>query len=690
MPDATVTEIHLCARCPRLLAYLRAGEKNVWKIGLKGSGNFPGSFFHDKIAKPFHRALSGKRPSALKTGMNELLAASSDSLAETIHKLLKNHILDPALDRHASRLNTDQIMTLAEGVARWAKYLALFLEKWVGDQNGEKIDVSEIVRDPERKLEHAFSLPCGRTLLVSGIFDALMVDGRTGRAMVVEFKGFEPANEDEDFLQAAMYGLLIEKETGIVPSCAVLYMEDEQPEAFYSEEVVRDARKNLESLMETVCEVISNENHKGKADLGFTQDRVLCDACPFDSRCDADWGPRRETTSIEPEDGERDEVREGVKTEEIEKPEEPEKIEEKEKTEEAENAMGLLLKTLRILRLPSISEGYIAGPRLIRLRIKPDLEKGVTVRKIMSRADDLQIAMKLKAPPLIRAQAGYLSIDIPRKIRRPLTLLELWEKEKDSGQRRSSAAFPIGMAIDGSVEWADLTNPAMTSILVAGTAGSGKSVFLRSAVLGMALNAGPDEIKFTLIDPKRVTFTDFSEIPHLKGPPIMDLGPALEELEKLVYEMEERYDLLSNAGAIDISEYNARNAPLEHHVTIIDEYADLMIEKDFKQRAELLIQRLCQKGRAAGFHIVLSTQRPDSKVVTPLIKANLQLKIALKVTTLANSRIVLDEPGAERLMGNGDMLAGGAVPLMRLQGPLPTKTERLMVEGKVKRKGKEA
>ena len=651
MPEATVTDIHLCARCPRLLAYRRTGEKGAWKVGYKGSGNFPGSFFHDKIARPFYRELAGPKRSPLKTELASLIAERPGNFAESFHLALKNHVLDPALAKHASRLGTDQIMALAGGVAAWAKHLAAFSKDWIDSPDRSKIDISEVFCDPERRMKHSFSLPGGGSLTVSGAFDALMVDRRTGRAIVVEFKGFKPSREDEDFLQAALYGLLIEKETGIVPSCAVLYLEEE-PEAFYSADTVRGSRRNLESLMETVCQVIANARNKGKARLPFSQDRSLCAVCLFDSRCDADWGARRESETVRSD---------------------PE-------PDDAEKAMKRLLSTLEVLKLPARSDGYIAGPRLTRLKIKPELKKGVTVRKVMSRAEDLQIAMELKAPPLIRAQAGHISIDIPRKTNQPLTLLEVWEKEKDSGKKRSRAAFPIGMAIDGSVEWADLTSPTMTSILVAGTAGSGKSVFLRAALLGMALNAGPDRIKFTLIDPKRVTFTDLSAVPHLDGPVIMDLEPALQALERLAVEMEERYDVFSETGAIDIAEYNSLHDPMAHHVVIIDEYADLMIEKEFKKQAELFIQRLCQKGRAAGFHIILSTQRPDSKVVTPLIKANLQLKVALKVTTATNSQIVLDEPGAERLMGNGDMLVGGAVPLMRLQGPFPTKTEREMVE----------
>ncbi len=162
----------------------------------------------------------------------------------------------------------------------------------------------------------------------------------------------------------------------------------------------------------------------------------------------------------------------------------------------------------------------------------------------------------------------------------------------------------------------------------------------------------------------------------------MNQDQALDALERLIQEMEERYTLFEERGVIDISEYNAGETILPHHVVIIDEYADLMIDKETKGKMEVHIQRLCQKGRAAGFHLILSTQRPDAKVVTPLIKANLQLKAALKVTTATNSQVILDEPGAERLMGAGDMLVGGAIPVTRLQGAFPTRAEIAMAMGR--------
>ncbi len=314
--------------------------------------------------------------------------------------------------------------------------------------------------------------------------------------------------------------------------------------------------------------------------------------------------------------------------------------------------MRNLCSAFESLRLPVEPMGYIIGPRFIRYKVKPILDKGSTAQP----------------------QAGYVSVDVPRDNNEPLTLGKVW-RIGAKNRPQSVVAFPMGMAIDGSIFWADLTDPNMTGILVGGASGSGKSVFLRSAVIGLALNASPENIRITLIDPKRVSFTDLEGLPHLAGSVVMDDDSAIKTLERLIDEMEQRYRRFEENKVQDIGRFNQESNPIPHHVVIIDEYGDLMVHKDKKAYLEKSVQRLGQKGRAAGIHIILATQRPDAKVVTPIIKANLVLKVALKVATASNSSIILDQSGAEYLIGMGDMLIAGNLYLERLQGPLVTGTE---------------
>jgi S-DNA-T family DNA segregation ATPase FtsK/SpoIIIE len=295
-----------------------------------------------------------------------------------------------------------------------------------------------------------------------------------------------------------------------------------------------------------------------------------------------------------------------------------------------------------------------------------------TVSKIENTAKDLQVALALSAPPLIAPQNGYVSIDVPRDDRQTLTLTDMMQRA--SGRPKSAAAFPLGLDIDGEVFWADLAEPIMTSILIGGTSGSGKSVLLRSIVVSLLLCAPRDSLSFTLIDPKRVTFTDLKTLRCLEeGKLLLDTEDAMEALSATVDEMERRYVLMEGAGVSDIVGYNAQSADsLKRRVVIIDEYADMIVSSQTRVELETFVQRICQKGRAAGIHLILATQRPDAKVVTGIIKANLQLRVALKVTSQANSQIILGEGvgQAQYLLGHGDMLVGGSVSLQRLQAPL--------------------
>ena len=335
--------------------------------------------------------------------------------------------------------------------------------------------------------------------------------------------------------------------------------------------------------------------------------------------------------------------------------------------------MVQLLKALKDLGLSVADAGVVCGPRFIRLKVLPDAARGTTVKKIDNRADDLQVQMALPVPPVIQAYGGYVGVDVPRSSPQALSLKTLLRQGEES-RPRSEAVFPLGMRVDGSVFWADLSDPSMTSMLIGGTSGSGKSVLLRSVVVGLLLCAPKDSVNFTLIDPKRVTFVDLAGLRALEeGRILCDVEEAMEALKEAVEEMERRYELMERAKVSHLTDYNAvAGERLRRRVLIIDEYADLMMRKETAKDLEYFIQRLCQKGRAAGFHLLLATQRPDAKVVTGVIKANLQLRVALKVASKSNSQIILGEgfTQAQHLLGHGDMLVGNGSAVERLQGPI--------------------
>ncbi|MFO7749521.1 MAG: DNA translocase FtsK [Desulfobacteraceae bacterium] len=674
MVKANVTECHLCQRCPRLLAYHLSGRKAAWTAGLKGNGFFPGNVFHNHIAKPFYQALSSKKPTKLKLDLIELLSKKNRNLTAGLHGLLQDHLLGPFLAEKAEKMKYEAVLSLGRGVELWARHLTEFLKEQItcDSTQGESL-IAQIFCDPEKLITGSTRLKDGRTFQVSGKFDSLMVDQIRKEVILVEFKGLKPHFHDEELVQIGLYGWLIQQKTGIQPKGVVLYLDEKNSEVVYSAGEMAQMSSRLPELFKVVADVKASTHRKGKITLPPPFQPFLCDSCFLNGSCDRDWGPRRET-----------EAKTAATKPSLHKKNEQSHNDHEQQDIEAEKLMTKVIEVFKVLKLPVEREGVILGPRLIRIKIKPAMEKGTTVKKIMNRAEDLQVSLSLDSPPLIQAHAGYIGLDIPRRIITPLTLEELLKRGADD-RPDSAVAFPLGMGVDGSVFWADPTEPSMTSILVAGTSGSGKSIFLRAVVIAIAMTAEPDHVQFTLIDPKRVTFTDLTDLPHLRRPDItsepqrhpivMDMEEASAALEALVAEMEERYRQFTDHGVPDINAYHNLGHPLPHQVIVIDEYADLITDKTYKAQTETCIQRLCQKGRAAGYHIILSTQRPDSKVVTPLIKANLQLKVALKVTSATNSSIIIDEPGAERLIGKGDMLIGGALPVTRLQGALPTRTE---------------
>ena len=238
---------------------------------------------------------------------------------------------------------------------------------------------------------------------------------------------------------------------------------------------------------------------------------------------------------------------------------------------------------------------------------------------------------------------------------------ELWEQSKTDPNKLLEV--PLGKAVDGSARSFDLGR--MPHLLVAGSTGSGKSVAVNGIISSILMKARPDQVKFLMVDPKMVELSVYNDIPHLLIPVVTNPRKAAKALQKVVDEMENRYELFSKFGVRNIAGYNAKvedwNAqsqekqiPLPLIVVIVDELADLMMVAS--KEVEDAIIRLGQKARAAGIHMILATQRPSVDVISGLIKANVPSRVAFAVSSGTDSRTILDENGAEKLLGRGDML----------------------------------
>ncbi len=325
---------------------------------------------------------------------------------------------------------------------------------------------------------------------------------------------------------------------------------------------------------------------------------------------------------------------------------------------EIEDNMRQLAATLESFRVRVQEINYSCGPTVTRYEVV--LAAGVRVRNITNLADD--IALALRSPGGVRIEApipgtNAVGIEVPNKTRSTIYLRDMIESKAFS-EAKSKLSACLGADIAGQPLVFDIAK--MPHLLIAGTTGSGKSVCINCILMSLLYKVRPDEVKLVLIDPKKVEFSIYKNIPHLMAPVVNQPKDAAGALQAAVEEMERRFEVFEGVGVRDLKGYNevTKNDPdmpyIPHIVIIIDELADLMMTA--KNEVETAICRIAQKARAAGMHLIIGTQRPSADVVTGLIKANVPSSIAFAVKSQIDSRVILDHGGAEALVGRGDML----------------------------------
>ncbi len=319
------------------------------------------------------------------------------------------------------------------------------------------------------------------------------------------------------------------------------------------------------------------------------------------------------------------------------------------------------------------------GPTITSFEVHPSV--GVKVQKIKTLEDDIALNMEAKTIRIIAPIPGKaaVGIEVPNPQPQEVSFKEMLLAYQQ-GTTRLKIPVLLGKAVNGENVFSDLTK--MPHCIIAGATGSGKSVCINTIVMSIVMNARPDQIRLLMVDPKKVELTPYTRLPHMLAPVITEPKEACLALNWLVKEMERRYEILKLLGIRNIESFNSRKPDLAleksldipipetmpYFVGIIDELADLMMVS--ASDIETPIARIAQMARAVGIHLVLATQRPSREVITGLIKANFPTRIAFKVASRVNSQIILDEIGAECLLGNGDMLflPPGSSHLIRAQG----------------------
>jgi S-DNA-T family DNA segregation ATPase FtsK/SpoIIIE len=352
-----------------------------------------------------------------------------------------------------------------------------------------------------------------------------------------------------------------------------------------------------------------------------------------------------------------------------------------------ENAV-ILEETLREFKVEADVVAFTRGPVVTLYEL--DLAAGVKVNRIHNLSEDLAVALKASAVRIVAPLPGRstIGVEVPNPVRDDVRLRPLAE---DESALESNAALPLYLGTDvaGTALVEDLAT--MPHMLVAGATGSGKSVCINAILVSLLMTRTPEEVRMILIDPKQVELAFFSKVPHLMSPVVTEMKKAVTVLEWLVDQMEERYALFHTMEVRNIRSYNELGPKkirdrkkalgispeetedsmpdrLPYIVIVVDELADLMMVAG--KEIENLVTRLAQKSRAVGIHIILATQRPSTDVITGLIKANMPSRISFQVASKIDSRVILDQNGADKLLGRGDMLylPPGTSHLVRAQG----------------------
>jgi len=353
--------------------------------------------------------------------------------------------------------------------------------------------------------------------------------------------------------------------------------------------------------------------------------------------------------------------------------------------ESDEDKARVIEETLRSFNAPGKVVEIRRGPTITMFGVEPEYNEGrtgrtrVRVSNITRLGDDLAMALKASR---IRIQApvpgkGYVGIEVPNLKTSMVSMLEL-VTSLPFQNHKSPLRFALGKDVTGIPTTSDLT--AMPHLLIAGTTGSGKSVCVNAILTGYLLTLNPDQLRLLLVDPKRVEFSVYNGIPHLLTDVIMDPEKVVGALQWMLREMDLRYRIFENFGVRNLEEYNKKTSTeggktLPYIVVVIDELADMMLLAP--DETERSLTRLAQLARATGIHLIIATQRPSADVITGLIKANFPARIAFAVASNVDSRVILDQPGAERLLGRGDMLfqAPDAPAPVRLQGAYVSEEE---------------
>jgi DNA segregation ATPase FtsK/SpoIIIE, S-DNA-T family len=643
----SVTEVRNALRCPRIFALgRRTGGREV---AFPVTASALGAAFH-RIVSAF--SATGASPSA---ALAELEPGASEA---TIASVLAGALLDHAaaeVERMPSYASMPaELDDLAEALRELARYLAKEAHA-LGGKPEEAL--ARLLERSEMELADTLETGDGQAVLLTGRLNAL--HSRAQAAIdVVEYKLGSESNDELDRTQVALYRHLLRDAQEIDAQPAVLRF---QPR-LTSTRLDRSASDAL--VRERLLPLVRNMAGwaaEGSLVPGPAQPD-LCPCCPVRTACAATYPEYLASRDQPPAGAARplpDASGDSVLPARAAAPAAP-RGDDHAGHEEAEELRQAIEHNYRRQGIHvNVGETKI-GPRLVALEVRAG--RG-SIRNVDRGAGEVEHRLQAK----LNVAANYVKNGGSRHfevaLRRERTVLLTAALQRcESFLRAKTGRFVVGEDIAGEVVVGDLSEPTTCHLLIGGAPGSGKSVLLQTMIASLAHFHTPDAVRFTLVDARRASFHSFrtSLATHLAHPICHDVKQAIEILEGLVSEMEDRYLEFEGTGSENLDEYNeavAVERRMARHVVVVDEFADLLAQKHVRESFLSVVLRLCAKARAAGIHLVLASQRLDAKTVPGVIRTNLVGRIALRVPDAAASRIVLGAKGAERLLGKGDLYA---------------------------------
>ncbi|MEP7123064.1 MAG: FtsK/SpoIIIE domain-containing protein [Byssovorax sp.] len=688
----SVTEVRNALRCPRLFTLGRSTGKTVQ---FPVASSALGATFH-RLIEQFSRSLDS--PPAPVASLAE--GSTAEALRGAVVRWLLDDHLVPELERNPVYARAPgEVEDLAEAMRQFAGFLAERAAKMTGRP---ALSLSRLVARSELVLESVIDLasipgsPEGAgTVRITGRADALFQDDHLA-AEIVEYKLTSSENALLDVAQVALYRRLLRDAQGIDATPIVLRFEPEltvtRTEAAAADRLV-DQR-----ILPLIRDMVRWLDEPGQTPATARLD--ICAACPMRDPC-REAHPARVSARDAATPSPLSPTPEGLiiaaphrvasllegatavsppsRSSENEASRSPEPATDSDARGEAE-AQALEAMVLEEFKRRGVNariQKRIISARLVRIEMS--VPPRSSLKHLDQHAEDVchHLAQRLgdaKLQPVYESGEGQRVFIAPRRQPRAVELEVLLRRDEDYLRRRPGR-FVVGEGLDGAPVRGDLSDGATPHLLVAGQAGSGKSVFLRALVLGMTAYHPPSQLQMVLVDPKLVTFADLEARmgAHLQSPVLNDVEEVLPKLDELVDEMARRYELFKQKKVQDLHQYNdvvSAEDRLIRTVMVVDEFADLLFVKSSRAPFLQAIQRLGAKARAAGIHLILATQHPTVKMIPGEIKANLGGKIALRVSSAVNSRVVLDVGGAEKLLGAGDLIADLGRGPVRAQAPL--------------------